>query len=140
MISKLLDISNSLAELMRGETADLEGTGHHVDHEEISNAKLRLVANLEAEIARLNREHPEWLNALTDEDRATLSQVMQGLRDTAAENQVILKRHLDLSTELIDAVSDEARRVTGKGGVSYQSSGALAAQDKSSPISVNTQL
>ncbi len=140
MIAKFLDTANSLVALMRDETHDLEAAGQHPDHDEIAAAKMRLVATLETEVSRLNREEPEWLSKLGENDRSTLSEAMGVLRDTAENNQVILKRHLDLSTQLIDAVSYEAKRVTGNGGISYQSSGAIAPHDKSSPISVNTRL
>lgn len=140
MITKLIDTAQSLTKLMRDETKDLEERGRHADHEEIANAKGRLAAALEVEIARLNRETPDWQNDLDTDQRSELALAMQDLRDAAAVNQEILGRHLELSNQLIAAVTDEAKRVTGNGGISYQSSGAIAAADKSAPISVNTSL
>ncbi|MBR0550942.1 hypothetical protein [Stakelama marina] len=140
MIEEMLDTARSLAALMEEESNELTGRGRHTDHAEIAAAKTRLVARLETEVARLNRESADWVTKLDEADSTALSDAMAALRDAAIVNAGVLDRQLSLSNEMIDAVSAEAKRLTGNRGLSYQATGALFARDGSSPISVNTRL
>lgn len=140
MIDTILDIAGSLASMMSEETVSLDERGGYVDHAEMVGAKRRLVAQMEAEIARLNREAPSWLQDLDEEQDAALSEAMATLRDAAASNATVVRRHLELSNDLIDAVASEAKRLTGNAGCSYRDTGSMTRRVGTSPISVNTQL
>ena len=141
MIDTILDLARSLASLMTEETGALGERGRMADHEELVGAKRRLVAQLEAEIVRLNREAPSWMNELDEDQDAALSEAMATLRDAAISNASVVDRHLTLSNDLIDAVAAEARRLTGNAGCSYLGSGSIMLRDGgTSPISVNTRL
>lgn len=140
MIDGMIETARSLAALMEEESDELTQRGRHPDHAEIAAAKTRLVASLEAEIARLNRETPGWAEKLDESESGALSEAMAALRDTATVNAKVLDRQLSLSNELIEAVSAEAKRLTGNRGLSYQATGVLSSRDQSSPISVNTRL
>lgn len=140
MIEDMLDAARSLASLMKEESSELDSRGRHPDHAEIAAAKTRLVARLEKEIARLNRECPGWAVDLDKDDNDALTEAMAALQEAAFINAGVLDRQLSLSNDMIDAVSAEAKRLTGNRGISYQASGAIYARDGSSPISVNAQL
>lgn len=140
MIDTMLDIARSLATLMTEETDALGESGRLADHEELVGAKRRLVAQLETEIVRLNREAPSWMEALDEEQDAALSEAMATLRDAAISNVTIVDRQLTLSNELIGAVAAEARRLTGNAGCSYLGTGSMMRRDGTSPITVNTRL
>ncbi|MBB3032482.1 flagellar protein FlgN [Alteriqipengyuania lutimaris] len=140
MIDSMLDTANSLASLMTEETDALGERGRLADHEELVAAKRRLVAQLEAEIVRLNREVPAWMDDLDEDQDAALSQAMATLRDAAISNVAVVDRQLTLSNDLIEAVAAEARRLTGNAGCSYLGSGSMMLREGTSPISVNTQL
>lgn len=140
MIDTMLDIARSLAMIMAEETEELSGRGQCADHAETVAAKRRLVAQLDTEIARLNREMPDWRQRSSEEENAALSEAMATLRDAAASNLAVVERHLSLSNEMIDAVAAEARRLTGNRGLSYRDTGAIMQRSGTSPISVNTRL
>ena len=140
MIATIVDIAESLASMMSEETVSLDERGRYADHEEMVAAKRRLVAQMEAEIARLNREAPSWLQDLDEGQDAALSQAMATLRDAAASNAAVVKRHLELSNDMIDAIASEAKRLTGNSGCRYRDTGAMTRRNGTSPISVNTRL
>ena len=141
MIDTILDIAQSLASVMEEETGALDRRGRYPDHAEMVAAKRRLVAQMEAEIVRLNRETPSWLTDLDQEQDTALTGAMATLRDAAISNARVVDRHLALSNDLIDAVAAEAKRLTGNGGCSYLGTGSIMQRDGgTSPISVNTRL
>ena len=140
MIDTMLDFARSLTTLMAEETDELLGRGQCADHAETVAAKRRLVAQLDTEIARLNRETPDWRQHLDQQVNLALGEAMATLRDAAAANAAVVDRHLSLSNEIIDAVAAEARRLTGNRGYSYRDTGTIMQRSGSSPISVNTRL
>ena len=140
MIEKMLDIARSLAALMAEETVSLGDRAWLADHEEMVAAKRRLVAQLEAEIARLNREAPNWMTQLNETEDAALTDAMAILRDAAISNASMVDRHLTLSNDIIDSIAAEAKRLTGNAGCSYLDTGTMMLRDGTSPISVNTRL
>ncbi|GAB5349262.1 flagellar protein FlgN [Alteriqipengyuania sp. 357] len=140
MIDNMLDIAQSLASLMSEETGSLGERGRMDEHEEMVAAKRRLVAQLEAEIVRLNREVPGWVSDLNAEQDAALTEAMATLRDAAVSNATMVDRHLAMSNDIIDAIAAEAKRLTGNAGCSYLDTGSMMRRTGSSPISVNTRL
>lgn len=140
MIEDVLDVSGSLTRLMRDESAALLEQGRCAEHAQIVAAKRRLSGQLDGEIARLNRVMPDWLQQLGDDAGAALRSAIADLREAAAANARIVERQLSLSNEMIAAVADEARRLSGNQGFSYQETGTMMHRDGTSPISVNTRL
>lgn len=140
MIENMLDVSGSLTRLMRDEGAALLEHGRCAEHAEIVAAKRRLAGQLDGEIARLNREMPDWLQQLGEDARVALHAAVADLGEAAAANARIVERQLSLSNDMIAAVAEEARRLSGNRGSSYQESGAMAHRVGTSPISVNTRL
>ena len=140
MIENILDVSASLTRLMGDEDAALLNIGRCAEHEQIVAAKRRLAGQLDGEIARLNREQPDWLQQLDEDAGAALRASVADLREAAAANARIVERQLSLSNDMIAAVAEEARRLSGNRGFSYQETGAMTHRDGTSPISVNTRL
>lgn len=140
MIETLLDASVSLTRLMCDESDALVQLGRCSEHEQIVAAKRRLVGQMEGEIARLNRENPDWLQQLDEDAAIALRTATADLREAAQNNARIVDRQLSLSNDMIAAVAGEARRLTGSGGLSYRETGTITQRDGTSPISVNTRL
>ena len=139
-MTDIVDCMESLITLMENETEELKiGRGLR-DGGQIADAKGRLVAVLEKEIAKLNRRPAEWALSLEVDDRERLAELIRRVEKAALENAAMIQRSLRLSAEMIDAVSAEARRVSGGRSVSYHRSGALNDTSRSAPISVNTAL
>ena len=136
----ILDITRSLVTIMREESEQLLTVGRYAEHGVMTQAKTRLTAMLDAELMRLNRTEPGWLDKAESEDRDALTAAFAELKDVAAENAEVVARQLDLSRDLIAAVSHEAKRLTGRRGVAYRPTGAIKETISSAPISVNTAL
>lgn len=141
MITQLVDAMVSLTSLMEEESERLVRTPYMPELGEIANAKLRLAGRIEAEVARLKREHPEdWAETLDPEARETLAEASQALRDASIVNSRILSRQIELSSEIMAAIAAEAQRLTGSRTTTYSACGGLSGIDAPAPISVNARL
>ena len=140
MFADLIDTTISLASLMEEESARLVSRGPHPDLVEIAEAKVRLVALLETQTAQMDREQPAWKQELSAEDRARLTDVVVHLADASAVNASVLKRQIELSTEMMAAVAAEAQRLMGTTNATYGAHGGLFQIDQATPISLNTRL
>jgi flagellar biosynthesis/type III secretory pathway chaperone len=136
----LCDAMVSLAALMDEESEKLVQAPFTRDLPEIANAKLRLTGRIESEVARLARETPDWMEALDDDARTELTEATLRLRDSSAVNQKILTRQIELSSEMMAAISAEAKRLSGAKNQTYGAKGGLAGIDAPSPISINQRL
>jgi flagellar biosynthesis/type III secretory pathway chaperone len=133
----LLDIIQSLTRLMREETALLLGAGPRRDLEALAGAKLRLTASLESQLATLDREQPDWR---ADGDADAFAGAIREMQDVSSENARVLKRQIELSREMLDAIAAEAKRLAGSRTQTYGATGGVFRIDGSTPISVNTSL
>ena len=140
MIDDLIDIIDSLTLIMAEETAALTASGRHPQQREMVDAKLRLVAALEVRLSQIAHGDSDWLDNLDVTTRALLLQTLARLRDAAEPNAQLLSRQIDLSTEMMGVVANEAIRLAGKRGVTYGAGGGLAHTNVSTPISINTSL
>ena len=140
MTEHLLDLIRSLVILMEEETARLSAPGRFPDMAETAQAKVRLVAALETANARLSRENPKWMEELAEDEREVLREAVAALRDASTANSAILKRQIDLSNEMMAAVTHEARRAAGTRSTTYGAAGNVKNVAGAAPISINTQL
>lgn len=139
MPSEMIDIMISLTILMNEETERLCGRERALDLAELAAAKVRLVAKLEEILARRNRYQPDWTDEMDEEARARLTDCLADLRAASATNASILERQIDLSMEVMTAIANEARRLTGNRAYTYGARGDLAKTDLATPISFNTE-
>ena len=139
MIAELQDTMTSLTALMNEECA-LLGAGGGERLAAVAAAKGRVTASLETQIAALDRTHPEWRGTIGPEERTGLASRVEQLQEAAIANAGMLARHIDLSREWLDAISAEARRLSGTRTDTYQASGGLRQAELPTPISINTSL
>lgn len=135
----LVEQLGSLVGIMRQENALLRD-GRRGELAEIAAAKLRLTAELERGIAELSRSGADWQAELQSGDRAGFIQASAELQAVAADNAQLLRRQIELSRELMDAISAEAKRVVGTRSEVYGSGGGLQRTDLPAPIAVNASL
>ena len=94
----------------------------------------------EAEVARRDREQPDWRETLAGAERAALAEASAALRDVADANAAALQRQIELSVDMMDAIAAEAQRLAGTRSETYSAGGRLARAEAAAPISVNTKL
>lgn len=141
MTEILIDAMVSLAALMEEESEKLSRSPYLPELGEIAGAKLRLAGRLEAEVARMKREHPDdWLDGVDEETRDQLAEASRNLRDASAANAKILSRQIDLSADMMAAIAAEAQRLTGCRSTTYGACGGIAGMDAPAPISINARL
>lgn len=137
---ELIDTIASLVTIVEEESAKLSAPGRHADLGELAAAKIRLVASLETQVAQLARERPNWAAELEPDACGELAQVVQTLLTASALNADVLGRQIELSTEMMAAVADEAQRLTGTSSATYGAHGGLFLTDQASPISLNARI
>jgi flagellar biosynthesis/type III secretory pathway chaperone len=140
MTEELIDLMRSLVILMEEETARLQSNGRFPDMAETAQAKVRLVAALEQQSSRLSRENPGWMESLGGDEREILRTAVADLRSASATNSAVLKRQIDLSNEMMEAVTHEARRIAGSRSTTYGAAGNVTRVQGAAPISINTRL
>lgn len=140
MITDLLDTMTSLTALMEEESEMLARSVRAPELPEIASAKLRLSGRIEADVTRLTRETPDWMDTLDAEARDALAQASMALRDASIVNAQILSRQIELSIEMMGAIANEAKRLTGSRSATYGAGGGLFGTDGPAPISINTRL
>lgn len=140
MIEELLDHMSSLTAIMEEESDRLVAPGRVPDLSAMAAAKTRLVGALEAKMAQLSRERPAWMEELEEADRRRLAAAVAVLRDASLVNADVLERQIELSTELMAAIAQEAQRLMGTRKASYGAHGGWLGVDLPAPISLNTRL
>jgi hypothetical protein len=140
MANDVLDLMRSIATLMEEETAKMQSFVRFPEQNEIVDAKARLTGQLSSQIARLQREEPEWLEALDLDVRDALRHASQTLHEASLLNAQVLERKISLSTDLMGAIAAEAQRLTGRQSETYGASGGLASREDGAPIAINRQL
>ena len=136
MVSELIDLVRSLAALMREETHLLQTRFGGI--QEIAAAKGRLVGCLDATTAELARSDPKWLEALEGPSKEELVAALRELKDASGPNAEALSRQIDLSVEMLAAVTAEAKRLTGTRHAVYGAAGGLSRLELPTPISHNS--
>lgn len=140
MANDVLDMMLSITALMQEETAKLGSYVHFPEQSEIVDAKTRLTGRLSSEIARLQREQPEWLETLDLDVRSALSDASRDLHEASLLNARVLERHIEFSTDMMNAIAAEAQRLTGRQSETYGAYGNIATRDEGAPIAVNRKL
>ncbi|AGH49038.1 MULTISPECIES: hypothetical protein [Sphingomonadales] len=138
MANEAIDVMASLTLIMNEETDRLRSREGGRDLAELASAKIRLVGVLESELARLDREKPGWARALDQDGRDQLAAALIALGEASTANAAILERQIDLSIEMMGAVTAEAKRLAGRRASTYGAAGNLA-PDFTAPISVNSE-
>lgn len=138
MVDNIIDMMTSLTLLMEEESARLRSRTHGGDLSEMATAKIRLVGLLETELARIERQTPQWVESLPPEDRERLTEAFATLSGASTANASVLERQMTLSAQMLDAVTAEARRLAGKRASTYGVQGMMEPAC-TAPISVNSQ-
>ena len=138
MLSELVDLVRSLSALMREETQILQSSARFGGIHEIAAAKARLVGSLEAKSVELGRIDPNWLDALEGAPREALVDALEELKEASIPNAEALSRQIELSAEMLAAVTAEAKRLTGSRHTVYGAGGGLARINLPTPISHNS--
>ena len=140
MDSEFIDTIRSLVSLMREETEQLLSPGPTGDLGEIASAKARLVGWIEARTVLYEREQPDWHERLEKEDREALTEILAELRDVSAVNANAIERQILLSVDMLDAITSEARRLSGTRTETYCALGGVSRIELATPISINARL
>jgi flagellar biosynthesis/type III secretory pathway chaperone len=138
MIERLADVLHSLLTLMDEETEHLQQNPFGAGLPELAATKVRLVGQLEQITAVYGRSTVDWNRSLDEEQRLRLEALLARLETTSAANAAALERQIDLSMEMIGAITTEAKRIAGRATSTYGAQGNLSRFDPTMPIAVNS--
>jgi flagellar biosynthesis/type III secretory pathway chaperone len=139
MIGHLIDVISSLTLIMREETERLSSRSGGRDLAELATVKTRLVGMLETALARLEREQQHWADTIEPAVHERLLETLLALGEASAANAAVLERQIDLSVEMIGAISTEAKRIAGRSTTTYGARGDLSSFEAATPIAVNSE-
>ena len=88
---------------------------------------------------RLEREQEHWADAIEEAVHARLLEALLALGEASAANAAVLERQIDLSVEMIGAISTEAKRIAGRSTTTYGARGDISSFDAPVPIAVNSE-
>ncbi len=140
MSAELVELFLSLAQVTEEETALLAANASHDAIADIVRDKIRLAGVLDARTARMNRETPQWREALSSEELEALAEAARRLADSAKANAVLLERRISLSEDLILAIEQDHRMRQGGRSAAYCSGGRMQRADLPNPIAINARL
>ncbi|MEN3953258.1 flagellar biosynthesis protein FlgN [Iodidimonas sp. SYSU 1G8] len=138
MVDDIIDQIVSLSGLMADETAALRRHGPFPAQQEIAAAKMLLASGLDAALSRMGGTASAWIQGLDEADGARLTAALEALSVAGNENAAMLRRHIELSNELMAAITNEVRRVSGSRSATYTAAGRLSQTDIPTPISINS--
>lgn len=140
MPAELADALSALAQLIDEENDRLMSPVPQHDLPAIVAAKIRLSGLVQVHTARLAREQPEWLSSLDDDTRASVGAAIDVLLRRLAVNERLLERRIALCDDLMGAISNEAKRLSGARSATYGARGAIVSSQRATPISLNNTL
>ena len=138
MIDRLTDVLESLLLLMDEETRHLRDSPFGSALPELAATKVRLVGQLDQMTAAYGRSTAGGDRALDDAQRTRLADLLARLEATSAANAAALERQIDLSVEMIGAITTEAKRLAGRATATYGAQGHLSRFDPTMPIAINS--
>jgi flagellar biosynthesis/type III secretory pathway chaperone len=138
VIERLTDVLDSLLMLMDEETRHLQESPFGAALPELAATKVRLVGQLEQMTAAYGRSTVDWNRSLDEEQRARLEELLARLEPISAANAAALERQIDLSVEMIGAITTEAKRLAGRATSTYGAQGNLSRFDPTMPIAINS--
>lgn len=131
----MIETMEGLTLLMDEECVMLGGADGHARIAELAAAKQKLTARLESQIAFHDREQPRWREQLSPE----MSHVIRRMQDAAARNARILRRQIELSQDLLEAIALEAQRLAGLRVDTYGDGGAVSRFNQPAPMTINAR-
>lgn len=137
MNEELGAIISSLTMVMQEETERLKRRESPIDLQPLAAAKGRLISNLDEALTRRERANPDWYAQLDEEPKAILVTLLSELVSVSQVNAKVLERQIELSRDMLGAITNEALRVNGSRAVVYGARGDMAGKDLSTPISFN---
>ncbi|MAX01182.1 MAG: hypothetical protein CMN72_16405 [Sphingomonas sp.] len=140
MAAELLDLMQAMARITEQETELLYEHAPRAEIEEVVRDKIRLAAALDAQLARMERENPEWRAEIDPELRVELAEAAERMANSAKANGIALERKIAFAEDLILAIEQDTRRRRGSTSASYGAGGMMQRADLPSPIAINTQL
>lgn len=137
VLDTLIETMTDLAQIMDEESDLLSAGAPGNGNAELTQAKIRLTAKLDANAAELKRRDANWMETLEGEERDVFRAATEALSTAAERNHTILARQIDLSAELLAAVGKEMERLTGRRGSTYSRAGAMQRSQGRIPLSIN---
>ncbi|HEX8484343.1 flagellar biosynthesis protein FlgN [Sphingomonas sp.] len=135
MIDDLIETVTSLSLILDEENERLRDPASAPLPEALVAAKLRHVGTIEAMGVRLAE-----VQGADTAAAARLIELIPIMLAKVEANAALLRRRMALCDELMGAIAAEAQRLSGGRSTTYGALGTVARRDRSTPISINSQL
>lgn len=136
----LRELVTSLIRVTEEENRCLADVAMRHDLPALAEAKARVHQQLDALVAQLGREEPQWVSQAAPEERAELGALMVELAHVAQHNGELLHRQIVASEELLQAIGKELRQLSGRQPATYERSGRMCGSGVANPLTINRTL
>ncbi len=130
----------SLDLILDEENARLGMPGFDLVPRELVAAKMRVVGAIEAAQVRLVAARSAGAAVPDAEGSAATAAMLERTMQKLATNAALLERRIALCDDLMGAITDEAKRLSGGRSMVYRATGALSHAEQPTPIAINNSL
>lgn len=130
----------SLDLILDEENARLGMPGFDLVPRELVAAKMRVVGVIEAAQVRLVAARSAGAAVPDAEGSAATAAMLERTMQKLATNAALLERRIALCDDLMGAITDEAKRLSGGRSMVYRATGALSHAEQPTPIAINNSL
>ena len=130
----------SLDLILDEENARLGMPGFDLVPRELVAAKMRVVGVIEAAQVRLVAARSAGAAIPDAEGSAATAAMLERTMQKLATNAALLERRIALCDDLMGAITDEAKRLSGGRSMVYRATGALSHAEQPTPIAINNSL
>jgi len=130
----------SLDLILDEENARLGMPGFDLVPRELVAAKMRVVGVIEAAQVRLVAARSAGAAIPDAEGCAATAAMLERTMQKLATNAALLERRIALCDDLMGAITDEAKRLSGGRSMVYRATGALSHAEQPTPIAINNSL
>ena len=130
----------SLHLILDEENARLGMPGFDLVPRELVAAKMRVVGVIEAAQVRLVAARSAGAAVPDAEGSAATAAMLERTMQKLATNAALLERRIALCDDLMGAITNEAKRLSGGRSMVYRATGALSHAEQPTPIAINNSL
>jgi len=130
----------SLDLILDEENARLGMPGFDLVPRELVAAKMRVVGVIDAAQVRLVAARSAGAAAPDAAACAATAAMLERTMQKLATNAALLERRIALCDDLMGAITDEAKRLSGGRSMVYRATGALSHAEQPTPIAINNSL
>lgn len=139
VVDECIRLAEALIAVIEEETRRLSAGELASSLKSLVSSKVRQAEQLERQLVILKKSDPAAIKATGEEKHGQLGEALQRLVEVCADNGKVIVRRQALSDDLLGAILDEARRVSGATIMRYCEKGGSKPGHRSAAVSIDAR-